>query len=202
MGKFGWFHINNVPQAQGPDQALQFASGSDGQFSGSNKLTFYYYNNIMHLTGNLEISGTLKANHFNIHTTTKTEMDISGSTNFGDDSGDLHIFTGSVCIVSGGLKQHYSSSTSTNYTLAAYDSIVGISSTSYVSLTLPSAATAGAGKILIIKDESSSTRSDANKIAVSASVGQTIDGSATYSLSGDSPALTIYSNGISKWFIY
>jgi hypothetical protein len=114
----------------------------------------------------------------------------------------LMSFTGSVSIVSGNLKQHYSSSASTSYTIAAYDSIVGITSTSYVSLTLPSAADAGAGRILIIKDETPSTRSDSNKIAVSASGGQTIDHQATYDLSGDNPALTIYSNGISKWFIY
>jgi hypothetical protein len=201
MGKFGWFHINNVPQAQGPDQALQFASGSTGQFSGSSKLTFDYYNNIMHLTGNLEISGTLKANHFNIHTTTKTEMDISGSTNFGNDTGDKHNFTGSVA-VSGAFRQHYIKVTSSPYTVATYDTIIGISSSAYISVTLPNAAVAGHGRVLIIKDEWHATRTSANPIAVSASSGQKIDHNPTYSLSGDSPALSIYSDGVSKWFIY
>ena len=41
-----------------------------------------------------------------------------------------------------------------------------------------------------------------DKIAISASTGETIDHNSTYSLSGDSPALSIYSDGISKWFIY
>ncbi len=203
MGKFGWAHIADAHKsAKGPDGAVQFASGSDGYQSGSAELSYKYRTNLHVLSGNMDISGTLRANVFDVITTTKTEIDMSGSTNFGDDSGDSHVFTGSVSIISGSFRQHYSSSTSAAYTLTAYDSIVGISATSYVSLTLPSAATAGPGKILIIKDESASTRSDANKIAVSASGGQTIDGSATYSLSGDSPALTIYSNGISKWFIY
>ena len=129
-------------------------------------------------------------------------MDVSGSTNFGDDSGDTHVFTGSVTIVSGGLRKHYYELTATSYNVAAYDSIIGVSSSAYVSITVPSASVAGAGKILIIKDETSSTRADANQIAISASGGETIDNQSTYSLSGDNPALTIYSNGISKWFIY
>jgi hypothetical protein len=203
MGKFGWAHITDAQKpAKGPDQSLQFASGSSGEISGSSNLMYDYTSDFLVLSGNMDISGTLRANVFDVITTTKTEIDISGSTNFGDDSGDQHIFTGSVSIISGGLRQHYSSSAFAAYTIAAYDSIVGFSSTSYISVTLPSAATAGTGKILIIKDETVSTRSDANKIAVSASGGQTIDGAATYSLSGDNPALTIYSNGISKWFIY
>ena len=203
MAKFGWAHITDSNKvAQGPDGAVQFASGSAGHISGSNTLVFDHGSNFLILSGNMDISGTLRANVFDVITTTRTEIDVSGSTHFGDDSGDTHVFTGSVSIVSGGLRQHYSSSAHIAYTLAAYDSIVGISNTNYVSVTLPSAATAGPGKILIIKDESTSTRPESNKIAVSASGGQTIDGQPTYSLSGDSPALTIYSNGVSKWFIY
>lgn len=201
MAKFGWFHVNNVPQAQGPDQSLQFASGTAGQFSGSSKLTFDYYNNLMSLTGNLEISGTLKANYFNIHTTTKTEMDISGSTSFGDDTADKHEFTGSVAI-SGAFSQHYIKVMDASRTLTAYDTIVGISSSAYVSVTLPSAAVGAAGRVIIIKDELATTRTSANIIAITAAVGQTIDHALKYELSGDSPALSIYSDGISKWFIY
>ena len=203
MAKFGWVHISNPHIAQGPDGAVQFASGALGHISGSDKFVFDHSNDFLIVSGNMDISGTLRANVFDVMTTTKTEINVSGSTFFGDDAADTHVFTGSVSIVSGGLRQHYSSSAATAYTLQAYDSIVGISSTSYVSLTLPSAATAGPGKILIIKDETTTTRSEANKIAVSSSGGgQTIDGQATYDLSGDSPALTIYSNGVSKWFIY
>ena len=203
MGKFGWAHITDANKvAQGPDGAVQFATGSDGFISGSDNFVFNYNSDFLVLSGNMDISGTLRANVFDVITTVKTEMDISGSTNFGNDSADQHVFTGSVSIISGSFRQHYSSSASTSYTLLGHDSIVGISSTSYVSLTLPSAAVAGQGKIIIIKDESTSTRSDSNKIAVSASGGQTIDGQATYDLSGDNPALTIYSNGVSKWFIY
>lgn len=203
MGKFGWVHVTQAQKpASGPDGSLQFAKGTDGEISGSSNLVYNYNTNFLVVSGNMDISGTLRANVFDVITTTKTEIDISGSTNFGDDSGDTHVFTGSIAIVSGSLRQHYSSSASTSYSVTAYDSIIGISSTSYVSITLPSAATAGPGKILIIKDETSVTRLESNKIAVSASVGQTIDNQSTYSLSGDNPALTIYSNGDTKWFIY
>jgi len=203
MAKFGWAHITDAQKpAQGPDGSIQFASGTEGFISGSDKLTYDYDANNFFLSGTMYVSGTIKANVFDAIITTKTEIEASGSTRFGDDSGDSHVFTGSVSIVSGGLRQHYSSSNQAAYVIEAHDSIVGLSATSAIAITLPSAATAGAGKILIIKDESSSTRSDSDKITVSAAGGQSIDGSATYDLSGDNPALTIYSNGISKWFIY
>ena len=174
MGKFGWVHITGANKvAKGPDGAIQFASGSDGDISGSSNLTYDHNSDFLVLSGNMNISGTLRANVFDVITTTKTEIDISGSTSFGDDSGDQHVFTGSLSIFSGGI-----------------------------SITIPSASVAGPGRILIIKDETASTRSDSTPIAVSASTGETIDNQSAYTLSGDNPALTIYSNGISKWFIY
>jgi len=203
MAKFGWAHITDAQKpAQGPDGSIQFASGTEGFISGSDKLTYDYDANNFFLSGTMYVSGTIKANVFDAIITTKTEIEASGSTRFGDDSGDSHVFTGSVSIVSGGLRQHYSSSNQAAYAIEAHDSIVGLSATSAIAITLPSAATAGAGKILIIKDETTSTRSDSDKITISAAGGQSIDGSATYDLSGDNPALTIYSNGVSKWFIY
>jgi hypothetical protein len=203
MGKFGWAHITDSNKvAIGPDGAVQFASGSDGTISGSSQFVFNHNTNFLVVSGNMDVGGTLRANTFDVITTTKTEIEISGNTNFGNSSDDQHVFTGSVSIVSGGLRQHYYSLSTVSYSVQAYDSIIGVSNVNYTSVTLPSASVAGAGKILIIKDETPGTRSDANKIAISASGGQSIDNQATYSLSGDSPALTIYSNGISKWFIY
>ena len=215
MGAFGWVHVSGaVDCAQGPHAAIQFASGTAGNFgrplSGSSKFTYYedtaggaaIPNPMLFLTGAMYISGTIKANAFDVMTTTKTEIEIGGSTNFGNDSADTHNFTGSVAIISGSFRQHYYRLTTASHTVAAYDSIIGVSSSAYVSITLPSAATAGFGKLLIIKDEWDATRSSANRIAISASGGQTIDHSTTYSLTGDSPALSIYSDGISIWFIY
>ena len=203
MGKFGWAHITDAHKsARGPDGAIQFASGSEGFQSGSNNLTFDYTSDFLVLSGNMDISGTLRANVFDVITTTKTEMDISGSTNFGDDKDDTHAFTGSVSVVSGGLRTNYYKLTAASYNVATHDSIIGVSSSVYTSILIPSASVVGAGRTLIIKDEFNTTRTDATQIAISASTGETIDHNSTYSLSGDSPALSIYSDGISKWFIY
>lgn len=202
MARFGWAHISDAKNlGSGGNGAIQFVTGSDGEISGSTTLTFNYNNNNLILSGNMDISGTLTAHVFDVKQTTKEEITVSGSTNFGDSSDDRHIFTGSV-IISGALRQHYYELKNTTYSVATYDSIIGVSSSAYVSITIPSASVAGAGTILIIKDETVSTRSDANRIAISASGGETIDHASTYSLSGDNPALTIYSNGVSRWFIY
>ena len=119
MPGFGWFNIiDALSPGQGVDGSLQFASGSEGRISGSNKLTFDYTSNYLVLSGNMNVSGTLRANVFDVITTTKTEIDISGSTSFGDDQNDQHVFTGSVAIVSGSFRQHYYKVESNNYFLS------------------------------------------------------------------------------------
>jgi len=202
MARFGWAHISNAKNlGSGPNGAVQFATGSDGEISGSSSFVYNYASNNLVLSGNMDISGTITAHVFDVKQTTKEEITVSGSTNFGNSSDDTHIFTGSV-IISGALRQNYYELKNTTYSVASYDSIIGVSSSAYVSITIPAASVAGPGSILIIKDETVGTRSDANRIAITASGGDKIDHQSTYSLSGDNPALTIYSNGVSKWFIY
>ena len=203
MGKFGWTHVTDARKpGQGPDGSVQFAKGANGIISGSSTLIFNSGTSNLILSGNMDISGTITAHLFDVKQTTKEDITISGSTNFGDSSDDIHSFTGSVHILSGVLRQHYYHLTASSYTIQPYDSIIGVSSSAQVSINLQSAAAAGAGKILIIKDETIGTRSDANSIGITASGGQSIDNQSTYALSGDNPALTIFSNGTSKWFIY
>lgn len=202
MADFGWAYLSGAVTGVGPAKAVQYLKAANGELTGSSNFTFDQSANKLFLTGSMVISGTLQAHTFDVIHTNKVEISASGGTNFGNDSADTHVFTGSVSIVSGGLRQHYYSLSATSYTVNSYDSIIGVSNTSAVSITLPAAQTAGPGKILIIKDETSSTRSNSNRIAVSGSGSQTIDNGATYDLSGDNPALTIYSNGVDKWFIY
>ena len=211
MGKFGWAHISDaLKPGQGGDKTIQFATGSGGYISGSSKFSFDAQSGSLILTGTMYVKGTLKADVFDAISTTRTEIEISGNTNFGNDSGDRHVFTGSLAIVSGGLRQHYyklTAYTGSTYNVSALDSIIGISASAYVSITLPTAQAAGYGKTLIIKDEWDATRvgvgaTGGKIIAVSAASGQTIDHASSYNLSGDSPALSIYSDGKSKWFIY
>mgnify|MGYP003109880166 CR=1 FL=1 len=203
MADFGWAYLSGAVTGQGVAKSVQYLKTDNGELTGSQNFTFNQTTDQLFLTGTIIVSGTLQANTFDVIHTNKIELSSSGGTNFGDGSDDNHIFTGSVSIVSGGLRQHYYNLAGTSHTVQAYDSIIGVGNTNYVSITLPAAATAGFGKILIIKDETSSTRSDTNRIAVSGAGGsEKIDRETTYSLTGDNPALTLYSNGIDTWFIY
>mgnify|MGYP006410142493 FL=1 len=206
MAEFGWAHINSsaLTASGGPPGSVQYAYANQ-RLTGSQNLVYKTGSATLHLTGNMIISGTLQANVFDVLTTTKTEIEIGGSSHFGNDSGDTHIFTGSVSIVSGAFNRHYlklTTNAAIELTDYPYASIIGVSASAYQSITLQSASVAGAGQVLVIKDEWSDTRTDAKQIAVSASTGDSIDHASSYTLSGDSPALSIYSDGISKWFIY
>lgn len=202
MAEFGWAYLSGAVTGEGPSRSIQYLKAADGELTGSGNFIFNQESNNLFLTGTMIISGTIQANTFDVIQTNIIEIDSSGSTSFGNNSADNHIFTGSVSIVSGGLRQHYYKLTGTTHIVQPYDSIIGVTNTSQVSITLPSASVAGVGKILIIKDETNSTRSDLNQISVSGSGGQKIDRDTTYNLSGDNPALTLYSNGVDNWFIY
>tara|TARA_R100000808_G_C2150439_1_gene159176 strand:- start:3200 stop:3808 length:609 start_codon:yes stop_codon:yes gene_type:complete len=202
MGEFGWAYLNDVITGQGPEGALQYVSGTSGMISGSNKFVYNNASSTLSLTGSMIISGTLQAHTFDVVHTNKIELNSSGSTNFGNDSSDTHVFTGSVSIVSGGVKQAYHKLVASSYTVTTANSIIGVSSSAYVSIQLPSASVVGAGHTLIIKDEYNATRVTATQIVVSASGGNTIDHATTYSITGDSAALTLYSDGTTNWFIY
>ena len=202
MGEFGWAYLNDVITGQGPDGALQYASGSVGMISGSGNLSYNNASSVLSLTGSMIISGTLQAHTFDIIQTNIIEIDSSGSTKFGNDATDTHVFTGSVSIISGALKQAYYKLTAVSYSVSTYNSIIGVSSSAYVSILLPSASVSGVGHTLIIKDEWSTTRAESAKIVISASGADKIDHATTYSITGDSAALTLYSDGTTNWFIY
>ena len=202
MADFGWAYLSGAVAGEGPARAVQYLKTANGELTGSGNLTYNQNNNHLFLSGTMIISGTIQAHTFDIVQTNIIEVDSSGSTSFGNSSDDSHTLTGSLIIVSGGVRNHYYKLTAASYSVASYDNIIGVSSSAYVSILLPSASVAGPGRILVIKDEWSTTRSDANKIAISASSPNTIDHGTTYSITGDSAALTLYSDGISKWFIY
>jgi hypothetical protein len=204
MADFGWAYLSGAVTGEGPAKAVQYLKTENGELTGSSNFTFDQSTDKLFLTGTMVISGTLQAHTFDVIHTNKVEISSSGGTNFGDDSGDQHVFTGSVSIVSGGLRQHYYNLGAATYTVQPYDSIIGVSHVNYTAIQLPSAAVAGFGKILIIKDETNATRVESKKIAVSASTSpsEKIDRDLTYSLTGDNPALTLYSNGVDNWFIY
>ena len=105
MGDFGWEYIDvdSLTSASGPTGSVMYRVGDMGSksaISGSDNLMFHTASNLFAITGNVEISGTLTANQYNINVVDKTVTNISssGDTIFGDTSDDIHQFTGSVYV--------------------------------------------------------------------------------------------------------
>ena len=213
MGEFGWAYIDcDGGQANGPTGSLQFHSGSRN-LSGSANLIFLTSSNTLNLTGTLNVSGAINANFMNIEVTNKNVINLSasGDTKFGDTINDTHQFTGSLRVTGGASFNYYTvTSASHPYSILTTDYILGISSSQYVSLTLPSASVAGKGAIFIIKDEwggfptgSSVGRPAGQLIAVSSSGADLIDGNGNYEIKdGNNAAISLYSNGTNGWFVF
>jgi hypothetical protein len=214
MGEFGWAYIScegddASTAAAGPTGSLQFHSASN-QLSGSANLMYTASSGVLNLTGTLNVSGTINANVMNIDVTNKNviNLDASGSTKFGDTSDDTHQFTGSL-LVSGGLQLGYYKFVGSAYSILTSDYIVGVSSSAYVSLTLPSSSDAGPGKIVVIKDEwcsfdtgAGGGRPAAFLIAITASSPNTIDGNGNYEIKeGNNAAISLYADGANGWFV-
>ena len=99
----------------------------------------------------------------------------------------------------GGQKVYYQQK-SANYTLLASDYCIGISSlASSVTITLPSAATVGAGKVFIIKDQTG-LASGSTYVRIAASGSETVDGSAYYDINAAYESAFVVSNG-TNWFL-
>jgi predicted acyltransferase (DUF342 family) len=91
MSRFGWAYVNSAltgAVANGPTNSIQFNSGSQ-VLTGSSNFTFDPSTNTVYLTG------TLKADTLIV---SASQILKSGSTIFGDSSGDTHQFTGSVYV--------------------------------------------------------------------------------------------------------
>jgi hypothetical protein len=171
--------------------------------------------NTLHLTGTLNVSGTISASHYHIKNV--TEIDASGSTFFGDSNDDVHIRTGSLQVGKSddtlilradntteavqvrGFRGFYQSVSVVSYTASVPSYIMGVTNVNNVRIEIPSASTYLVGALLIIKDEATS-RAGTN-IILSAAYGTTIDGANSYTLTGSMPAISLYSNG-TNWFVF
>ena len=212
MAEFGWAFIecsssSGGGQAAGPTGSIQFLTGSNAT-SGSANLLFLTSSNTLVLTGTLDVSGTINANYMNINVTNKNVINLSasGDTKFGDTLDDTHQFTGSVH-VTGGIYYTYYRVTAATYTVGASDYIIGVSSSSGVTITMPSASAETVGRIIIIKDEWSFAggrpETPGDQIAISASLASSdlIDGNGYVAIAGDNASISLYSSGDGKWFI-
>jgi|ETNvirnome_2_130_1030620.scaffolds.fasta_scaffold00685_3 hypothetical protein len=150
-------------------------------------------------------------------------IDGSGSTSFGNLNSHNHVHTGSLYVGSDtsisaslevnitkqqvridGFRAGYVPIASNNNTSSATAYIYGISAAGDVNFRLhsatdgPTATSASVGAVYVIKDEVSGRT---GAITVRASGSETIDGDATYQLSGSYPAVSLYSNGV-NWFVF
>jgi len=228
MANFGWAYIDCADSGtdgsgSGPQYSLQFVTESGGGTTGSAYLTYYtasYYNyhpSTVVLSGNLIVTGAISASIYHIEDI--AIIDATGSTYFGDDQTDIHARTGSLEIyndstlvmksnaVTGqtrfkGFRGGYTRVTTTPYTGAVSSMVLGVDTADTdITICVPSASTAGAGSIFVIKDQTTRTLS---KIYVSASTGtshELIDSASYYILSGTYPAINLYSDG-NNWWIF
>ena len=219
MSRFGWAYVNTDGGPSGPEGSVQFLKDYKST-SGSANFMYHtgtaggYAVGTLVLDGTLVVEGTVSASHYHIENV--TEVDAAGSSKMGDTTDDLHQRTGSFAVVNqsgektleadastgqvfiNALKATYrndSNTTSTSTTTA--DFIVGFSGTGALSVVLHSATTAGAGSVMIIKDQQAVART----ITINPFGSETIDGSSTYTMNGSFPAINLYSDG-SNWFVF
>jgi|TARA_R110002110_G_scaffold361979_2_gene571649 hypothetical protein len=214
--------------AAGPTGSLQFISGGGGHTTGSSQLVYYTASYGEHvgsstlvLSGNMVITGTLSASVFNYEDI--SIIDATGSTFFGNTIDDIHSRTGSLEIWSGttpvlsassyskqtfvkGFGGGYLQISGSHQTASTSDYILGVATpftggTDPVRITVPSPATFAAGAILVIKDELAARGGSSIIITRSVDDTYTFDSAAFYTLTGSSPAISLYSNG-TNWFVF
>lgn len=86
------------------------------------------------------------------------------------------------------------------FTSSVSDTILGVSATASLEIRLASAAVYDNGQYFTVKDEAGNCNT--NNITVKSSGSQTIDGQNSIVLESPFAAVTIYSNGVDKFFIY
>lgn len=222
MSTFGWAYVDcsgsggSGTNAAGPSGSLQFMTASGtGATTGSVSLTFHEGSGLLTLTGSLRVSGSITASHYHIENV--TQIDVSGSTFFGNSNDDRHVRTGSLSVVKAdgtkileadnttetvqvrGFRGFYEAVNTGEATASVPSYILGVTHTSNVRILIPSASTYGSGAILIVKDEVAD-RGGTN-IILTASTGYTIDNTTGYTLTGSMPAISLYSNG-ANWFVF
>mgnify|MGYP003628340617 FL=1 len=216
--------------ANGPSGSVQYMTGAGDTFSsGSANFTYQSAHNLLQLTGTLSVTGTISASHMHIEDV--TVIDATGSTKFGNSNDDTHIRTGSLSVwkadgagyvlsasvaetrvyitgsggltVSGAFQGNYRNVLVDKVTASAGDYIVGINVGDLrTDFRLPSAATVGRGGIVIVKDEYPGSRSTGSAIHISGSGADTIDNATYYLLTGSMPAIHLYSNGATEWYVF
>jgi hypothetical protein len=93
--------------------------------------------------------------------------------------------------------------TSSSYVLQYTHHFIGVdtvNATSSITITLPSASGSTAGRSYVIKDEGGAA--DINNIIIQASGSNTVDGFNAVYIESPYASMNVYTDGVSKWFIY
>jgi hypothetical protein len=163
----------------------------------------------------LSTTGVVKATAGVLSSSLITNADISNSaaisgskinSNFGSQTVQTTgaVQAGSLAVsglaaLNGGQKVKLSSIITSNYTASASDYMLQVNTTSNaITITMPSAAAAESGAIIVIKDAGGNA--GVNNIFVAASGSDTIDGGG-YAVSDPYGAVSFVSDGISKWLV-
>jgi len=209
------FKSNETPYI-GIQHAVRFEV--DNKVTSSGDFTYNPTTGLVQLAGDLVVTGTISATTFDILHTNITEIDLSGSTNFGDTDDDIHTFSGSLQVMSSSNVQFSVSAVdnttsintgvvfnriavTSNYSVVKDNHIIGVDSTNApVVVTLPDASLVGNGQVFVIKDEGGASYS--NNITIQASGSQKINGANTAVLSTPYTAIHIYGNGLNNFYTY
>lgn len=223
MAKFGWAYVDCL-DALGPTGSVQFLHVGRA-ITGSHSLRFHtaavgdLTRHTLVLSGNLVVTGTVSASVYNYQDI--SIIDATGSTFFGNTNDDIHSRTGSFWVgstsnyvisasaLSGrvhfrGVNGRYEKITATEATISSSAYIIGASASANQTLHLPTASAAGAGALLVIKDEYGTRASTSVTIKGNMSAGAStnlIDGQSSFILTGAMPAINLYSNG-SNWQVF
>ena len=168
------------------------------------------YNGLtLNLVGDLSASLGVSASYFKgdgglLTNVVSSPGGSSGSVQVNDGSsfvgGTNLVFTNRVLQVSGGLT-YTRRGLASNATASVTDYYIGIdSSTAAVDFFLLNAANCSSGQTYVIKDEGGAANT--NNITIRASGSQTIDGVNSIVLESSYAAISLYCNGVDKYFLY
>lgn len=103
-------------------------------------------------------------------------------------------------VVNGGVRVKRTTVADTTYTILTSDYLIAVTSlTAPRTLTLPTVASAGIGRVVIIKDESGSAGT--HTITIDGSGAETVDGAASVTITTNRGVVRVYCSG-AAWFTW
>jgi hypothetical protein len=138
--------------------------------------------------------------------TTLTSSNITGTTIQVDTVTSSYSSVGTLSVTSGIIVDNSSFSfgytkVTTNYQMTTASCIVGVSASSALTLTLPSASQVSSGRYFIIKDEAGNSATNNIIISCSLGSGDTIDNISSSVISVNNGSYTIYRGESNKYYI-